>query len=78
MKNYAGVAEPHMTLVVALALLFTGLAVLLVANSHRGQLQATQSQPEKAQGELQQIQLNTVKGKGRLTRARRANRERRL
>jgi hypothetical protein len=77
MKSFAGVAEPHMTLVVALALLFT-LAVLLVANSHRGQLQATQSQPEKAQGELQQIQLNTVKGKGRLTRARRANRERRL
>ena len=63
MKNFAGVAEPRTTLMVALALLFTGLAVLLVANSHQGQPQETQSQPEKVQGELQQIQLNTAKGK---------------
>ncbi len=55
-NEFAGVAGPSITLVIALVMLFASLAALLLANSLGGQLQETQGQLEEAQGELQDAQ----------------------
>ncbi len=56
MKKFARMAGPSITLVVALVMLFVGLAALLLANSLRGQLQETRGQLEEAQGQLKETQ----------------------
>ena len=61
MKKLAGLAGPSITLVVALVMLFVGLAALLLANSLRGQLQETRGQLEEAQGQLKETQSELQK-----------------
>ncbi len=56
MKKLASLAGPSITLIVALVMLFVGLAALLLANSLRGQLQETRGQLEEAQGQLKETQ----------------------
>jgi hypothetical protein len=61
MKKLASLAGPSITLVVALVMLFVGLAALLLANSLRGQLQETRGQLEEAQGQLKETQSELQK-----------------
>lgn len=56
MKKLAGAAGPSITLVLALVMLFVGLAAFLLANSLRDQLQETRGQLEEAQGQLEETQ----------------------
>ena len=56
MKKSVSLSGPSITLVVALVMVFVGLAALLLANSLRGQLQETRGQLEEAQGQLEETQ----------------------
>lgn len=56
MKKLAGAAVPSITLVLALVMLFVGLAAFLLANSLRVQLQETRGQLKEAQGQLEETQ----------------------
>jgi len=56
MKKFASVAGTSITLVVALVMLFTSLAALVLANSLRSQLEETQGQLQDTQSELEQMQ----------------------
>ena len=55
-RKVAGAAGPSITLVVALVVLLTSLAALLLANSLWGQLRETRGQLEEAKGQLQDSQ----------------------
>ncbi len=69
MKKFAGEARPSIILVVALVMLFAGLAALLLANSLRGELEEAQGQLQDTRSELQKAQQAKNRQPGTLTKS---------
>ncbi len=69
MKKFAGEARPSIILVVALVMLFAGLAALLLANSLRGQLEEAQGQLQDTRSELQKAQQAKNRQPGTVTKS---------